>query len=183
MVELDPARYGSPMVVDGELAFPPLGSYAVVHCTGFVPDMISLGTRCWANHALVVTGDRGECVEAEPGGARRGHLSEYVGHRLAYCVEGTPGQRLTVAQTALTMVGLAYEDLDIADLGLRCLGLPWRALNVFVEGHGHGAICSTLVARCGQAAGLDWLCGRPNAAAVTPADLERRPGVVPFTVG
>lgn len=176
------ARYDHIVTITGERAFPPLGSYVVVHCTGLIPDLISIGTRSWANHALVVTDDRGECVEAEPGGARRGHLSEYVGHRLAYCAEGTPGQRLIVAQTALASIGTPYEDLAILDDGLRVVGLPWRALDGFIQRHGHGMVCSTLVAYCGAAASLDWSCGRPNLAAVTPGDLERRPGVVPFTL-
>jgi hypothetical protein len=162
--------------------WPVAGSYVCVRTPGWVGGVIRLATHSDVNHAVVITDDVGGCVEAEPGGARRGHLAEYAGRLMYSCTEGSVAQRQIVARTALGFVGAPYDDLDIADLGLEALGLPWRGLNGLIARYGHGLICSTLTAKAGLMAGLDWLGGRDNPAAVTPADLRDRPGVVRYTL-
>lgn len=162
--------------------WPPIGSYFVVRTHGFVPWVIRRATHSWADHAGVVTDPDGGIVEAEPGGARRGHLSEYAGCRIAVNLGEvmTDVQRDRVAVAALGMVGVAYNDLDIADLGLEALGAHWRRLARWASDDGE-LICSQLVAKAGQAADVDWLCGRDNPVQVTPADLARRPTMQPWT--
>lgn len=161
--------------------WPAAGLYGVVKTHGLIPWIIRRGTRSWADHAFVVLED-GAIVEAEPGGVRLGHLSEYYRCRIAINSgdEMTVQQRTAVVAAARAMVGKAYDDLAIVDDGLDCLGWHWPWLARRADSNGE-LICSALVAKAGRAAGLDWACGQPDFEQVTPAMLARRPGMQPWT--
>lgn len=164
------------------IAFPPQGSYFVVKTRGFVPLMIRLLTHSRFDHAGVVINDAGDIIEAEPGGARIGNLGEYAGLPILVNTRERmfSEQRAIVADVARRCIGTPYGFLDIVRLGLRCAGIHWGRLTRRADSE-HAMICSEIVAACGQAAGLDWLCGREAPAAVTPGDLARRPGMQPWT--
>lgn len=153
--------------------YPKTGSYVVVSTPGWRSEVIRLATHSWADHALIVVNDAGGIVEAEPGGVRLGHLTEYSGRKTAVCTQGTDAQRQLVAQAALAMVGVPYDDLDIVDIGLECIGIRFGWLEALVEKQ-KSIICSQLVAKCGMKAGLDWSCGKADLAEVTPAMLAAR---------
>jgi cell wall-associated NlpC family hydrolase len=138
------------------------------------PWLIRVGTRSEFDHAFVVVGG-GQIIEAQPGGARWAELSDYEGQLLVFDSEEpvTPAQAKRVIDKAITLIGTRYGWTDIARLALRCLGVQWRWLTQAADNE-RAMICSQLVATCGAAAGLDWLCGREAAAAVTPGDLATR---------
>jgi uncharacterized protein YycO len=155
--------------------WPAAGLYGVVKTSGFVPWVIRRATHSQFDHAFVILED-GAIVEAEPGGVRAGHLSEYSGCRIAInsAEDMTVAQRATVATIAKAMIGKPYGDLQIIDDGLECLGWRWRWLLKRAADDGE-VVCSQLVALCGQAAGLDWRGGAATATETTPAMLARRP--------
>jgi len=160
--------------------WPAAGLYFVVKTHGFIPWLIRRACHSWADHAGVVLED-GAIVEAEPGGVRLGHLSEYYGCRIAINSgeEITAQQRAAVVAAARATIGIHYDDLAIADDGLETLGVHWQWLAKRAAGNGE-LICSALVARAGRAAGLDWACGQPDFEQVTPAMLSRRSGMQPW---
>lgn len=160
--------------------WPDAGRYFVVKTHGFVPWVIRRATRSFADHAGVVLED-GAVVEAELGGVRLGHLSEYYGCRIAInsAEEMAVEQRATVAAAAKAVIGVPYDDLAIVDDGIEALGWHWRWLARRAADNGE-LICSALVARAGHAASLDWSCGQPDFEQVTPAMLARRPGMQPW---
>jgi hypothetical protein len=145
--------------------YPPTGSYVVINTSGLGAAVIRRFTHSWADHAVIVVNDAGGIVEALPGGVRKGHLAEYAGRRQAACTEGTQAQRAQVAVAALEMVGTAYDELDLVDIGLECVGIRWGWLEREVEKR-HSLICSQAAARCGLAGGLDWSCGQVDLAEV-----------------
>lgn len=161
--------------------WPAAGLYGVVKTHGLVPWIIRRTGRTWADHAFVIAED-GAIIEAEPGGVRLGHLSEYYGDRIAInsTEEMTVEQRATVVATAKAMIGKPYNDLAIVDDGLESLGWCWRWLAKRAATDGE-VVCSQLVAVAGQAAGLDWRGGAASTTETTPAMLARRPGMQPWT--
>jgi len=160
--------------------WPTAGRYFVVKTHGFVPWVIRRACHSWADHAGIILDD-GAIVEAEPGGVRLGHLSEYYGCRIAInsAEEVTVDQRVTVVATAKEMIGKPYNDLAIVDDGLESLGWHWHKLAKWASDDGE-VVCSQLVALAGQAAGLDWRGGAQTTTEVTPGDLARRPGMTPW---
>ena len=172
---------GTPLKRAVPSIWPPAGTYGVVKTRGLVPWIIRRATHGWADHAFVVVDNAGGIVEAEPGGARKGHLAEYFGCRIAVnsAEDTTVQQRAIVAAAALRTVGVPYNNLGIVDDGIEALGWHWRWLTSRAAGD-HELICSQLVAQCGHEAGLDWRCGRAGYSEVTPADLARRFGMQPW---
>lgn len=164
--------------------WPQAGLYFVVKTHGFIPWVIRRATRSPYDHAGIVVDYNGGIVEAEPGGVRRGHLSEYAGCRIAInAAEDTSvTQRATVADAAVRMLNTPYDELAIVDDGLEALGWRWRWLAKRAASNGE-LICSQLVAIAGHSAGLDWSCRQSSFAEVTPAMLARRPGMVPWHLG
>lgn len=153
------------------------GTYFCVGTPGLAEDLIKLGTHSLVDHCGIVVSETGDVVEAMLGGVRRANLSEYHGRRLYLSSpEGSGVQRAHVAAFAEEKVGTPYNLLAIANDGLESIGLFWAWLTNLV-GHDHGVICSWLVAMCGQEAGFDWSCGKKNLSEVTPAMLNRRPGM------
>lgn len=164
-----------------ESPWPQAGLYFVVKTHGLIPWLIRRATHSFADHCGIITDPDGGIVEAEPGGVRRGHLSEYAGCRIAINSgeDMTVTQRAIVAEAALGMLGTGYDDLAIVDDGLAALGWHWRWLAKHAAGNGE-LICSALVAKAGNAAGLDWTCGQPDFEQITPAMLARRDGMTPW---
>jgi hypothetical protein len=173
----------APVSAIAPLHYPQAGCYVVVRNPGFVPWVIRAATRSWADHALITTDDQGTIVEALPGGVRMGHLSEYVRCRMAVNTEepATAAMRRNIAAAAIGMVGVPYDDLAIADDGLDSLGWHWKWLAERAAGE-HELICSALCVLAGRAAGLDWLCNKPDPLQVTPGDLQRRPYVREWSI-
>lgn len=154
-------------------ALPHKGDYVVVDRPGFTGWIIRLFTRSAYSHAVLMIDSNGEMVQAEADGARVGHLQhDYGTEPLLYSTTPlTPAQRKIIADAARKCVGVPYGFLDLAYLGLACLGVKWGWLldRVMREDR---MICSQLVAWCGQQAGVtEWLCGKPSAQLVTPGDL------------
>lgn len=156
---------------------PQPGTYGCVRTGGFYAWLIRVGTRSAFNHAFVLYAN-GQIIEAAPAGARWAQLTDYSDKQIVFSHETmTDAQRQHVIDKAITLLGTPYGWTDIARLALRCAGVQWRWLTVRADNE-RAMICSQLVAACGQAAGLDWLCGREAAAAVTPGDLAVRAGAV-----
>lgn len=166
---------------DAASPWPAAGRYFVVKTSGFVPWVIRRATHSAFDHAGIVLED-GAIIEAEPGGVRIGHLSEYYKCRIAINSgeDMTVDQRTTVMATARAAVGKAYDDLAIAEDGLECIGWHWKWLLNRASSNGE-VVCSQLVALCGQAAGLDWRGGAASTTETTPAMLARRDGMQPWT--
>lgn len=160
---------------------PRAGSYGVVRTHGFYAWLIRTATRSTYDHAFVVC-EAGQIIEAEPSGARWAHLSEYDGYEVLYNTAEpmTAAQREKVVDEAVGLLSTPYGWTDIVRLGLRTVGVQWKWLTARADNE-RAMICSQIVSRCGEAAGLDWLCGREAPAAVTPADLARRITEAPWS--
>lgn len=155
---------------------PRLGCYGVVRTGGFHAWLIRTFTRSAYDHAFIVC-DGGQIIEAEPGGARWGRLAEYAGHGVLISADPMDAeQRVIVVDEAIRLLGVRYGWLDIVRLGLATVGIRWKWLTRRADSE-RAMVCSQIVAACGQAAGLDWLCGQESPAAVTPGMLAKRPGM------
>ncbi|MFE2099534.1 hypothetical protein [Streptomyces sp. NPDC059468] len=107
---------------------PPVGSIGVVATGGIIGWGIRLLTFSRYNHAFIV-GPAGLLVEAQPGGARIGHISMYP--KAVYNTDKViPDEtRLAIWETALGFAqanngkGIGYNWLDDAALGLRFFGV------------------------------------------------------------
>jgi uncharacterized protein YycO len=154
---------------------PAPGSYGCVRTSGLYAWLIRVGTRSRYNHAFIVMDSVGRVIEADPGGARWAHLSDYGTDGMVFdtAEQLTPEQRQRVCDKAQILLGTPYGWTDIARLSLRCLGVNWGWLTQRADDE-QAMICSQLVAACGEYAGVDWLCGREAPAAVTPGDLASR---------
>lgn len=156
------------------------GSYGCVRTSGWQAWFIRVGTRSKFNHAFIVMDTAGRIIEADPGGARWAHISDY-GNDPKVFDDGeqlTLQQRQQVMAKAQVLLGTPYGWLDIVCLAARCLGLRWQWLTRRADDE-KAMICSQLVAVCGEAAGVNWLCGREAPAEVTPGDLADRLTVFP----
>lgn len=160
---------------------PPPGCYGVVKAGGFYAWLIRAATKSKYDHAFVVC-DNLRIIEAAPSGARWAELADYDGCEILYNTGEamSDAQRKAVVAEAVTLLGTPYGWTDIVRLGLRTLGIQWGWLTRRADNE-RAMICSQIVARCGEAAGLDWNCGREAPAAVTPADLAKRDGMQPWT--
>jgi hypothetical protein len=138
-------------------------------------------------HAFIVLNDN-TVIEAEPGGARIGHLSAYAGRPLL--VSDAPVQewlrddyrpgalrstdelwirgRLTTA--ARSLVGIPYSALDYAALALLHLHLPSTWVRDRVQRSGH-MICSQLVDAVYARAGIRLFTDGRRPGDVMPAHL------------
>jgi uncharacterized protein YycO len=164
------------------------GSYLCIRTPGWLGTIIRAATHSDYSHTLIV-GPDGEAIEATPEGVRKIGLHRYAhpGSPWLACANAlepmTAEQGMEVWAAAEAQVGAPYDFLDLAVIGAADLGWQWNAAFKLL-GTGPWRICSQLAAACGQAATppLDWLCGKPGADQVTPADLARRPYVVPVTI-
>lgn len=155
----------------------PAGHYAVVRTPGIMAWVIRRITKSTYNHAFLVIGE-GRLIEATPHDVCTAEISEYAGMPMAANVAEpmSPTQCAAAVQAAIRMMGEEYNWPDLAVIGLGDIGLHWKILLRLTGAH-KALICSQLVALAGQAAGLDWGCGKESPGLVTPADLARRPGV------
>ncbi len=148
-----------------------------------IPTLIKVATRSRFVHVVMIETGDGGIIEAMPGGVRRAHISRYAGLP-AVCNLAEPMtsvQQSQILTAARGMLGTRYNDLAIADDGLESLGVFWGWLADLAGGDGE-VDCSQAVAKMGAAAGLDWSCGRNNLSEVTPANLARRPWVMPIDI-
>ena len=161
-----------------------VGDVGLTTVSGYVGLGIRLGER-WLDghgefqHAFVVVDTSGRIVEAEPGGARLAHVSEYATHRLAFASEfgivPDVGERALIATEALHLLGTPYSFLDYVALALHRAdedgdGRLTRWAHDRVHDSGH-MICSELAATAQYAApSLRGLYG-PSAQDVTPGDM------------
>jgi uncharacterized protein YycO len=162
---------------------PQPGTYACIRTGGFYGWLIRIGTRSKYNHVVLITDTHGSIIEGAPGGARRSNLTAYGTDTILYAPDTlTPEQQQRAIAKAETLIGTPYGWLDIARLSLHALGINWHWL-IRAADNEKAMICSQLVATCGEAAGLDWNCGRESPAAVTPADLANRATPIPAATG
>lgn len=123
-------------------------------------------------HAFVYVGG-GRIVEAEPGGARVAGLDEYAGRPVAWSsgkVELTDDQRAAVVGAARARIGTPYSGLDYLAIAAHRFHLPIPGLRDYIADSGH-LICSALVDRCFQDAGVQLFGDRRWNGYVTPAAL------------
>lgn len=155
--------------------FPDAGYYACVRTSGLGAWAIRRGTRSRYNHTFVTLDGKGTIIEAEPGGARIGHLGEYHADDVVFNFHepGTREQRAKVAAFAKDLVGTPYNEIAITDDALNALGIHWRLLARIAAGD-HELVCSQLAVAAGYAGGFEWGCGKLMSE-VTPGDLARRP--------
>lgn len=158
------------------------GRYGVVRTRGFLGWVIRRATKSPYDHAFLFAGV-GNLIEATPYDVRLAPVTGYTGALMAASTAEpmTAEQRAAVVAKALSYLGTEYGWDDLAVIALSELGLHWRLL-IRAMGAQRALICSQLVAICGQAAGMDWQCGKESPALVTPADLARRAGVRPVSV-
>lgn len=157
---------------------PSVGLIGLTPISGNVGKLIEIGQwldgsgfQRW-EHAFISIGG-GLIVEAEPGGARVGNVSEYSD--IYWCDRlltlGTALQIGATAAYAKSYVGVPYSFLDYFALASQRLHLPHALLQKYVADTGH-MICSQLVARA------YWDAGAPIYTTwtgyVTPADLYNR---------
>lgn len=140
-------------------AFVP-GSFFVTSITGWagwgigVAQALAGAPSRWEHAGVVLTAD-GHTLEAEPGGARVGQVSDYAGRGVvvsAWVPEHNPFTPDLLAAVGAGLLGTPYSGLDYVALGLLHLHLPsgWVRRRVKASGR---LICSQLVdefyLRCG----------------------------------
>jgi predicted outer membrane lipoprotein len=114
-------------------------------------------------------------IEAQPKGATCSPLSKYNPSTIVWSTdELTNDQRKTIVTKAQMLIGKGYGFLDIFAQSLVRLGFKNAWLWHIVESQDR-YICSQLCSKCGVAGWVfAWLCGEPDPALVTPAQLARR---------
>jgi hypothetical protein len=133
-------------------------------------------------HAGILLDD-GYTVEAMPGGAIIGHITNYdtktvvwssgfevVGVGPDYDGPLSDYERVKVIEAAKGYVGVPYSFLDYLGLALARFGLRPRLLKRYIASTGH-MICSQLVDQCYQDAGIQLFRDGRIPGDVTPADL------------
>ena len=136
--------------------------------------LIMLQTWSKYCHCGIYIGD-GKIVEAQPSGACVSPLAKYDNKNIVWSTDALDtSQRQIIIAKARSLVGKGYGFLDIFAQALVRFGLKNAWLWHIVESEDR-YICSQLCAACGVAAKVTaWLCGEPDAALVTPAQLARR---------
>jgi cell wall-associated NlpC family hydrolase len=161
---------------------PEAGNFVVVSTKGDLSELIKLGEvfvggyTQWT-HAAICTSvdDDGNAwiVEAEPGGAV--HVPfHYYGYNYLWSIDFplTPAQQQKLATAALGYVGTPYSFADYAAIALHRFRVPIPQLKAYIGDSGH-LICSQLVDKCYQDAGIQLFNdGRWNGY-VTPGDLGK----------
>jgi len=158
------------------------GDIGLTQITGPVGTLIGLGEKLNGDrftqyqHAFVVlSGNR--LIEAEPGGAGLGMLSEYAGRENLFLrPEGfTMAQGAVVAAASERYVGTPYSFMDYLAIAAHRFRLPVPWLRSYIESTRH-LICSQLVDAAYQAAGYQLFSDRRWSGFVTPADLAELMG-------
>ncbi|AYB70970.1 hypothetical protein SEA_YABOI_154 [Streptomyces phage Yaboi] len=127
-------------------------------------------------HVFVVL-DRGEVVEAMPGGAIISPLSKYegttkYGSPLAVYldIKLTAEQRARIVEEARQLEGTPYSFLDYVALALERLGINWKWIENRVTSSKH-MICSQLADEAYKRAGVHLFEDGRLSQKVTPGDL------------
>jgi cell wall-associated NlpC family hydrolase len=155
------------------------GDFACVSIGGQGGKLIRLGEELNGDafaqyqHAFIYVG--GMRVEAEPGGARAVQMTVPVtpGQATAWSTGKIPltqQQRDAICAAARGYIGTGYSWLDYAAIAARRLRLPVPGLKAYIASTGH-MICSALVDRTYQDAGVQLFDDHRWNGYVTPADL------------
>ncbi|MCC9307714.1 hypothetical protein LN042_11500 [Kitasatospora sp. RB6PN24] len=161
---------------------PQPGDIGLVRIRGTVGRLIRLGQ--WLNgdgyadyeHAFIVVGPdadgRQQLVEAQPGGARLGLLTEYDDRHVLYVTPTSLAQeqRARIAQAALERLGTPYSFLDYLALAAHRFRLPVPGLRQYIKAR-RSLICSQLVDQCYQNAGVQLFTDGRWPGYVTPGAL------------
>lgn len=172
----------------------PVGGYFLTRIAGPAGFLIGLAQALcgepsrWSHCGIIVSAD-GAIVEAERGGARLAHISEYAGRPVMVC-DGPVWQamagldvvdhrgcgvcedalRRDIADGALALVHVPYSALDYLALALLHLHLPSAWVRQRVQRSGR-AICSQLVDMALRRAGVHLWDDHRLPGDVMPADL------------
>jgi len=122
-------------------------------------------------HAFVFVGDD-RIVEAEPGGAVLGYLSEYDPASVVW-LPCPPQYGAAVADAARGLLGTPYSFLDYDALALHRLHIPAPGLREYIQDTGH-MICSQLVDEAARRGGWKVFDDDRWPGFVTPGALNRR---------
>jgi hypothetical protein len=157
---------------------PQPGDFGLTTISGAVGGLIRWGQ--WFNgdgfsvdeHAFIAL-PGGKLVEAEPGGARIGELSEYAAVPVEYSRwDLTPEQRHAIVGAATALLGTPYSALDYFALATHRLHIPAPGLQQYIASTGH-MICSQLVDECYRRAGVQLFDDGRWSGMVTPGSLRR----------
>lgn len=129
-------------------------------------------------HAFLISSASGDIIEARPhGGVARDHISKYNGMKqLVSNTTLSAGQRTGIVSYAENLVGKdSYNFSGVVNIGLYLKGFRWSWLENEVasdSAEDKMTFCSQLVAMAGRANNVpSWMCEKPFATLVTPADL------------
>lgn len=128
------------------------------------------------SHAFIVV-DGGQVVEAMPGGAILTPLEHYLeGPKAAVTVMSdlalTDIQRAVIVKEARALVGTPYSFVDYLAIALDHWGIRPQWLRRYIASAGH-MICSELVDRVLNQAGVTLFADGRDPGDVTPGDLTR----------
>jgi cell wall-associated NlpC family hydrolase len=156
---------------------PQPGDFGLTTISGTVGRLIRFGQ--WLNgdgfsvyeHAFIVI-PGGKLVEAEPGGARIGELSEYTNVSVDYSSWPlTDEQRHAVVGAATALLSTPYSALDYLALATHRLHIPAPGLRSYISSTGH-MICSQLVDEVYRRAGVQLFNDGRWPGFVTPGSLR-----------
>lgn len=198
-------------LIDGPTlrALPLPGSFGLARIGGLTGKLVAAaqafaGDGSRFTHAFIVLDD-GQCIEAEPGGARivsierylameevafcDTPMSEYMAGRLAALPEGFqptgPSEfwgyvenlkRNQIVEVARGLEGVGYGYLQYLFLGLYALGIEWKWLKKLITNRKR-MICSQLCDEVYHRAGIEVFDDGRLPQDVTPGDLAIRFGV------
>jgi hypothetical protein len=157
---------------------PQPGDFGLVAISGNVGRLIRFGQ--WLNgngwgdyqHAVLVL-DKGELIEAEPGGARIRPVSEYDGTNVIWSDWPlTDAERAAIVAAGRSLEGTPYSFLDYLALAAHRLHIPVPGLRKFIAAGGH-KICSALADRGYQLGGQTMFDDLRWDGNVTPMALVR----------
>jgi hypothetical protein len=126
------------------------------------------------SHAFVIVDYDGTIIEAEPGGARYGNVSEYGELGTGWVSSNwnlTEDQRDTIADNARLLLGTGYSFLDYVSLALLRLHIRPRFVVRYVAHTGH-MICSQQVDEIYTTSLLHMFDDGRFPGDVTPQDLS-----------
>lgn len=158
---------------------PQAGDFAVVSVAGTGGTLIGLGEKLCGDaftqyqHAFVYVG--GMVIEAEPSGARARTITRYdtPGQLTLWSTGAIPltgAQRTAICLAARGYIGTGYSALDYLAIGLHSWHIPAPGLRSFIAST-RSMICSQLVDRVYQDAGVQLFTDNRWNGYVTPADL------------
>lgn len=209
MTETDFTHYRQRFVTGLSQGDQPLpGAFGLARIGGLTGKLIAAGQAFagdgsrWT-HAFIVL-DNGECIEAEPGGARIVPLQRYLDmEEVAFCdgpVQGWLRERHATEDTSVnsdpaafaayveasvrshivgmarTLRGTPYGYLQYLAMGLVALGFESRLLEKLISNRRH-MICSQLVDEVYRRAGIQLFDDGRLPQNVTPGDLAIRFGI------